>query len=54
MQQIEYNDRPYIMLNYNETVDVWSNQWAGFADSESVLGLFNNLSKVPFSAVHQA
>jgi peptide/nickel transport system substrate-binding protein len=54
MQQIAYDARPYIILNYNDTVDAWSNQWAGFADNESVLGLFNNLSKAPFSTVHPA
>jgi peptide/nickel transport system substrate-binding protein len=54
MQQIEYNDRPYIILNNNQTIDAWSNGWTGFTDHESVLGLFNNLSKVPFSVVHQA
>jgi len=54
MQQIAYNERPYIILNYNDTVDAWSNQWAGFAENESVLGLFNNLSKAPFSSVHPA
>ena len=53
MQQIAYDARPYIILNYNETIDAWSNQWTGFADNESVLGLFNNLSKAPFSTVHQ-
>jgi peptide/nickel transport system substrate-binding protein len=54
MQQIAYNARPYIILNYNDTVDAWSNQWVGFADNESVLGLFNNLSKAPFTTVHPA
>jgi peptide/nickel transport system substrate-binding protein len=54
MQQIAFDARPYIILNYNDTIDAWSNQWAGFGDNESVLGLFNNLSKAPFSTVHQA
>jgi peptide/nickel transport system substrate-binding protein len=54
MQQMVFDDRPYIILNYNQTIDAWSNKWAGFAEHESVLGLFNNLSKTPFSAVHQA
>jgi peptide/nickel transport system substrate-binding protein len=54
MQQIAFDARPYIILNYNDTIDAWSNQWAGFGDNESVLGLFNNLSKVPFSVVHKA
>jgi len=54
MQQIAFNERPYIILNYNETIDAWSNDWAGLAENESVLGLFNNLSKAPFSSVHPA
>ena len=52
MQKIAYDARPYIILNYNQTIDAWSNDWVGFADNESVLGLFNNLSKVPFTTVH--
>jgi len=54
MQQILFDDRPYIILNYNQVIDAWSNDWAGFVENESVLGLFNNLSKAPFSEVHQA
>ena len=54
MQQILFDDRPYIILNYNQVIDTWSNDWAGFVENESVLGLFNNLSKAPFSEVHQA
>jgi peptide/nickel transport system substrate-binding protein len=54
MQQIAFDERPYIILNYNETIDAWSNDWAGFAENESVLGAFNNLSKAPFSIVHGA
>jgi peptide/nickel transport system substrate-binding protein len=54
MQQIAFDERPYIILNYNQVIDAWSNDWAGFADSETVLGLFNNLSKAPFTEVHQA
>jgi peptide/nickel transport system substrate-binding protein len=54
MQQIAFDDRPYIILNYNNTIDAWSNRWTGFQDDESVLGLFNNLSKAPLSTVHQA
>ena len=53
MQKIAYDARPYIILNYNEVIDAWSNDWAGFGDNESVLGLLNNLSKAPFSEVHQ-
>jgi peptide/nickel transport system substrate-binding protein len=54
MQQIAFDARPYIVLNYNDTIDAWSNKWAGFDQNESVLGLFNNLSKASISSVHQA
>ena len=54
MQQIAFDERPYIILNYNQVIDAWSNDWVGFGDNESVLGLFNNLSKAPFIEVHQA
>ena len=53
MQQIAYDARPYIILNYNDTIDAWSNDWTGFADHETVLGIFNNLSKAPFTTVQQ-
>ncbi len=54
MQKIAFDERPYIILNYNQVIDAWSNDWAGFGENESVLGLLNNLSKAPFSQVHQA
>jgi peptide/nickel transport system substrate-binding protein len=54
MQQIAFDARPYIILNYNQVIDAWSNDWSGFDSNESVLGLFNNLSKAPFTEVHQA
>ena len=33
MQKIAFDDRPYIILNYNQVIDAWSNDWAGFADN---------------------
>lgn len=52
MQQIIYNARPYIVINYNDTIDAWSNRWAGFVESPQ--GFFNQLSKASLAGVHQA
>jgi peptide/nickel transport system substrate-binding protein len=52
MQQIAYNDRPYIVLSYDDQLNAWSKSWAGFV--ESSLGLFNNLSKESLTQVHAA
>jgi len=52
MQKIVYDDRPYIVLSYDDQLNVWSNGWTGFV--ESSLGLFNNLSKESLTQVHQA
>ena len=52
MQKIVYDDRPYIILSYDEQLNAWSNAWTGFV--ESSLGLFNNLSKESLTQVHQA
>ena len=52
MQQMIFNDRPYIVLNYNDTLNAWSNNWTGFV--ESVQGWFNPLSKESLTQVHQA
>jgi peptide/nickel transport system substrate-binding protein len=52
MQQMIFDDRPYIVLNYNETLNAWSNRWTGFV--ESVQGWFNPLSKESLEQIHQA
>jgi peptide/nickel transport system substrate-binding protein len=52
MQKMVYDDRPYIVLSYDDQLNAWSNDWAGFV--ESSLGLFNNLSKESLTQVHQA
>ncbi len=52
MQQMIDNDRPYIVLSYDDQLNAWSNDWTGFV--ESSLGLFNNLSKERFTQVHHA
>ena len=51
MQQIVYDDRPYIVLVYNDTIDSWSGGWDGFVQSSQ--GLFSALTKYSLTAVHQ-
>ncbi|MGH2595386.1 MAG: hypothetical protein ACRDH7_05435, partial [Actinomycetota bacterium] len=51
MQQIVYDDRPYIVLVNNDTIDAWSKDWTGFVQSPQ--GLFSALSKSSLIAVHQ-
>ena len=51
MQQMVFDDRPYIVLNYNDTINAWSNNWDGFV--QSAQGLFSALDKQSLIAVHQ-
>jgi peptide/nickel transport system substrate-binding protein len=51
MQQLAYNDRPYIILTYDGRLDAWSKKWDGF--QESVQGIFNNFSTQSLTQVHQ-
>ena len=51
MQKIVYDARPYIVLNYNDTLNAWSNKWAGFVESPE--GWFNGLSKQSLEQIHQ-
>jgi peptide/nickel transport system substrate-binding protein len=51
MQKMVFDDRPYIVLNYNETIDAWSPKWTGFV--QSVQGFFPFLSKQSLTSVHQ-
>ena len=44
-------DRPYIVLNYDDTIDAWTTQWTGFV--QSIQGLFPFLSKQSLESVHQ-
>lgn len=50
MQKMVYEDRPYIVLNYNDTIDAWSNQWTGFVESPQ--GMITQLSKASLQSVH--
>ena len=51
MQAKIAQDRPYIVLSYDDTIDAWSNQWTGFV--QSIQGLFPFLSKQSLESVHQ-
>ncbi len=50
MQEMIYNARPYIVLNYNDNLVAWSTNWTGFVPSP--LGEFNPLSKQSLLGVH--
>jgi peptide/nickel transport system substrate-binding protein len=51
MQQMVFDDRPYIVLVYNDTIDAWSTGWDGFVQSSQ--GLFSALTKLSLTSVHQ-
>jgi peptide/nickel transport system substrate-binding protein len=52
MQQMIYDDRPYIILTYDQRLDAWSPNWDGLV--ESVQGFFNNFSTQSLTSVHPA
>jgi peptide/nickel transport system substrate-binding protein len=51
MQKMIFDQRPYIMLTYDETIDAWSPNWDGF--KESVQGFFCGLTKQSLISVYQ-
>jgi peptide/nickel transport system substrate-binding protein len=51
MQQMLYDQRPYIVLNYQDIVDAWTKSWTGFLESNQ--SLFNPLSKQSLTLVHE-
>ncbi len=51
MQQILFDDKPYIMLDYREVVEAWSKDWAGYVLSPQ--GSWNQLSKATWANVHR-
>jgi len=51
MQQQIYDDRPYIVLNYQDQIDAWNSNWTGFVETNQ--GIFNPLSKESMVSVHQ-
>jgi peptide/nickel transport system substrate-binding protein len=51
MQQLAFNDRPYIILTYDKRLDAWSNHWEGFVPSTQ--GIFNSFSTQSLIGVHR-
>ena len=51
MQKMIYEQRPYIVLNYNDNTVAWSKAWTGFVPSS--LGEFNPLSKQTLLGAHR-
>ena len=52
MQQLIYNARPYLVLDYPDVIEVHSKQWAGFVPSP-VMGSVNSLSTQTLLQVHR-
>ena len=51
MQDQIYNDRPYIVLNYDDQIEAHTKNWTGFVYSPQ--GSFNPLSKATMTEIHQ-
>ena len=51
MQKKLFDERPYIMLNYESWISARANKWDGFVSSPQ--GPFNSLSKESLTKVHQ-
>ncbi|MEP6842454.1 MAG: ABC transporter substrate-binding protein [Pseudolysinimonas sp.] len=52
MQKIAFDDRPYIVLNYQDVIEAHSPKWTGFLMSPLV-GSVNNLSTQTLLGVHR-
>jgi peptide/nickel transport system substrate-binding protein len=52
MQQVIFDDRPYIILDYPNVIEAHSPKWAGFVMSPLV-GSINNLSTQTLLDVHR-
>jgi peptide/nickel transport system substrate-binding protein len=52
MQEQLYNDRPYIILNAQSTIEAHTKDWTGFIMTPQ--SSFNPLSKETLTEVHQA
>jgi peptide/nickel transport system substrate-binding protein len=51
MQQMVFDDRPYVILNYNDTLNAWNERnFVGFVESGQ--GLFSALTKASLISVH--
>jgi peptide/nickel transport system substrate-binding protein len=51
MQEKIFNERPYIMLNYESWIYAYTDQWDGFVSSPQ--GVFNSLSKQSLTEAHR-
>jgi peptide/nickel transport system substrate-binding protein len=51
MQQMIAKQRPYIVYAYNQSIDAYTNQWAGFVPSPQ--GILNPLSTQTLTQVHR-
>jgi hypothetical protein len=52
MQQMIHNARPYLVLDYPDSIEAHSPHWA---DLPLVAGIsWNSMSKIPFETVHLA
>jgi peptide/nickel transport system substrate-binding protein len=51
MQKKIFDERPYIVINYQNVLDAWSKSWTGFVESNQ--GFFNPLSKESMVSIHQ-
>jgi len=53
MQQIQFSQRPYIVLNYPDIIDAYNGKaWAGFYN-ENGYGIFTNTGVQSLTQVHQ-
>lgn len=51
MQRIIYEDKPYIILTYDERNDAWASEWEGLVPSSA--GFFNSRSTQSMERVHR-
>lgn len=52
MQQVVYNDRPYLILDYPDIIEAHTKQWTGFVPAP-VMGSVNSLSTQTLLQVHR-
>jgi peptide/nickel transport system substrate-binding protein len=50
-QKMVFDDRPYIVINYNDTINAWSGTFTGYVESSQ--GFFGALTKQSLIEVHQ-
>jgi peptide/nickel transport system substrate-binding protein len=52
MQQMIFDERPYIVISYDKGIDAWSPHFAGFVESPQ--SIFNSLSLSSLVSVYQS